>query len=320
MSLSGSSPSTPQFDPAAEAQAQIQLEQERARIAEEQRAAEEARRAQEEIEKRAQFDSRLQSERIGARGRIESAITERGLDPNNFGSLISSQLDNVVRGIPDLDPSPQSYFGDSLVDTILDKQLQNRRNEFSQSFDSFAGQGFENNLIGDTADDAILQAILAEQYDPAQQQLQRSFDRGTLNQTGFDAALAGLNNQRTSALSSLDEIGSAVLGTGRDDLRGIAEQGRQGIGSFQLGQSFDPTAFQTRIQDRASEFTGGLEGKIRSAVGGENFFDIPSLINKGGSAQGAVNEPKRNLPLQDALAERETRRQQKRGLGSQGEF
>ncbi len=319
----GSPPPAPVRDPQAEAQAQLQLEQERARIAEQQRLAAEERERQEQQRLLEEFNTNLGAAKESTFSRGTNLISERGLDPSEFESMLRGEIDQVARGIPLRDPNPSSYFQDNIVDTILGRETTNRRRGFEQDIQGYAPQGFARERLPDTFDDAVLSAILDEQYAPAQQSILNAQARGNLSDSGFQSAQELLGSQRTAADARLQQLGGGVLEQGRGDLREIADQAYSGASSYELGDTFDPNRFKGQIDDRFGEFSGGLEGNIRNTLGGEGLFDIGRILQQAGINQGVHNPATSGSnpnQLLDAFANRDGERNQRRGLSSQGTF
>ena len=314
----GSIPPPP--DPREEAAAQILVEQERARLAEETRLRELEREAVEQERLRGEFLGNLDTSSQGAFLRGQGIIEDRGLNFGDFETQLQREIDSIRQSVPFLDPNPGVFFGGNIADTVLDRAQGNQRRGFESSLNEFAGQGFAQNLFPDTADDAILEAILAEQFGPASDQLLRAFQRGNLNQVGFDTATDQLGSQNTAAQSRLQDLGGGVLTTNRNTLKDIAGQGFAGASAFELGGSFDPGNFQTRIDDTFGDLSGRLGGDIRNALGGEQLFDFESLLARGGISQGATNPGAAAPGIADVLADREKDTKKTRGLGSEGVF
>lgn len=308
-------------DPLAEAQAQIKILQEQARIDEQQRLAEIERENQQREQDIADFNANLDTAVSGALGRAQTLFDERGLNYSDYEDALRNELQQVRTTVPYLNENPSSYFGDPVIENFLQRQTANRQRELTNQFDQFAGDNFARNLFSDTSDDAVINSILQEQYDPALQTLTNALNRGLINQQGFDAGLASLSGQRTAAQSRLQDLGSGVLSGYRGQLRDIAEEGRTKIAGYNLGDTFDPSGYQTRIGDLSTDLTGRLEGDIRGTLGGEQLFNVNDIIQRSGTAQGVTNS---TGTLADVFAERSSKRnkrdQQERGLGSTGVF
>lgn len=314
----GSAP--PPVDPIAQAQAQILIQENQA-LLDAQVRAEEAARALEELKKQeAQFNTGLDSAVADAILRGRGLIEGMGLDVEQFLPLIEQEAQLVRRSVPHLDANPASYFGQDLAQTVLDRERDMQRQGFVTDIRDFAPLGFATAQFGDTSDDAILEAILLEQFTPANAQIQRAFDRGNLTQVGYNTALEQLDAQRTAGLARLQDVGGGVLTEGRNQLRDIVNLGLDRANTFELGQSFDPSSIQASLDAATTDFSNNLEGRIRSALGGEQLFNFEDIIARGGIAQGAQNPGAAAPAIADVLAARENERNQQRGIGNVGVF
>lgn len=317
--MGGKSPSPPPPpDPMAEAQAQMLLEQERARLAEEARLREAARLEEERLRQEAEFGQRLGAARSGAEGRIRTAFEQRGVDPNAYQQYISDELGRRQSSVPNLAADPGSYF-DAVADAVIGNVTNQQRRDFANALDQFAGTGFARQRWGDTADDALIDQIISDQFNPAAEQLLNAQRRGSLTDAAYQSALAQLQNDRTTVGSRLQGVGGGLLETYRQGLRDIASEGRQGASAYELGQTFDPTAFSTRIDTTFGDQQGRFEGDLRRLVGNDPLFDISNIVQTQQSRQGVTGG---QSPLLDAFAEDQLkkRKEQGRGLGQQGQF
>lgn len=314
--MGGSAPSPP--SPMEEARAQILVEQEKMRMQEQLR----QRLAQEALEKEqrdtAAFNENLASAKQGASNYARTKITGRGLNADDYMSQVMAEIENIARGVPIRDVNPAGYFGDDIADIVLNTARDNQRRTFKQGLDQTFAPGYDTNAWGDTSDDAILDSILGSQYSEALDTLTRQRDRGLLSGTGFDSALAKLNEQKTAGMSRLQDLGGGVLNRYRESLRGIGNEAYGRAGAYELGDTFDTGQYTGRFNDTLGEQRGRLEGDIRGALGGEQLFNIDDLITRAGIGQGLTNGGTRGVA--DAFAERENERERKRGLGEQGVF
>jgi hypothetical protein len=80
-----------------------------------------------------------------------------------------------------------------------------------------------------------------------------------------------------------------------EDITGDINQRRQSsldsAAAWDFGSSYDPTAEANRIRGYADERRGQLEGDIRGAVGGREFFDVNSLLGKATARAGNQTTP-----------------------------
>ncbi len=282
-------------------------------------AAENATR-QREAAAAAKFDVDIANALGGARGTGQQYLAARGLDQNEFGGVIDRIIADARSKVPQGDTNPGQFFSSDIFETGLAKEEQNRVRAATDRVNRTFTPGFERSLVADTSDDAILDAILGEQRGNAQKQLEYNQKRGVINDLGFNTGMERFKGQEAAGRSSLGSIGDAVLGKirgGLQDIRG--EAGTAASQSGFAGSSFDPSSYWNRANTYVGENMKDLEGKVRSAVGSTNFFDIPAILAAAGTAQGPINlttssgtdgspgfDPKKSKT--------------NRGLGSTGEF
>ena len=316
LNCGGNAPSPPPApDPAAEARAQQALEDHRNEIAETNRIAEEKRAATKLEADKTAFQSRLGGAYANAQNYGSSRLRNLGIN-DDYGILNSYEtaLQKAKGVVPELDPNPGSYFGNDLFENVLGETRTGQRNKLTKGYESEVPLGFENTYIPDTADDALIQNIINEQFGEAGEYLNRAKSRGTLNDVGYNTANRALAGQKAGAIERANTTGLGVLETGRTGLKDIDKKARQGITNWDFGDTYDPSSWAGQIKTGANTFTSGLEGKLRNAFGETEFFDPEALIAKGGKAQGAVNTGA--TALQDAMSEEE----RKRTAGSVGAF
>lgn len=273
------------------------------------------------VDEQAAFNERLAQAVLGIGNQFSQQLSDTGLSPDILASLglqdrFDTEVGRIGETIPNLAANPASFFDQGIGTQVLSDTEIAERNRLTGELNQFAAPGFATTALPDTIDDAILAAILGEQRGRADQFIGNAFQRGNLNQTGFDTAGEELGNQATGASARLGDIGQSAIEGGRGELRGLADTAFSTVGSLGLGQPFDVGATQEGITGRTGDITSSLEGRIRNTIGGENFFDPASLVNLGASQQGLVNPQ----PIQGALQQRENERNKTRGLGTQGVF
>ncbi len=308
--MSGGAPSyTPPQDNS------IQLEQ--MRQAEAQRAQQEADRKA--AQAKADFQKNLGTAVSGARNTGRDYFASRGLAPDEYSSIIDSIIGDTRLKVPELDANPASYFGTDAFAAGLDNAQNVKRSNYTGKVNSTFAPGFERSLIADTADDAILESILGSQRGTALQSIDFNRKRGVLNDTGYDAVMKELTGQEGAARSTLTGIGDAILGKDRQNLLNIRGDAGTAASNYQFGMpEFDVNQYYTQAQSKAQNDIGGLEGAIRSSLGSTNLFDVPTLLQKGGTAQGPINlttaDANTSLPFDPKKSNT------RRGLGSTGVF
>ena len=312
-------PSVPQTDYNAQAQAQMNILREQQRLADQARVDQDARESAQRERDTQTFNTNLTGAMEGARGRAIQDITGKGLDANMFSNEIEQMLNSIRGQVPQLDTNPGSYFANqNIADLVLNNATTNQRTQYGNQVNNLFGNDYANQRVSSSADDDIISRILGEQYDPALQQVQRAFERGTINDQGFQTAMNSLNNQKQTASANLQTTGGGLLQAIRDSLTGVGNEARNAASNFQLGTTFDPNSYTGRADTLYNEGIGGLEGNLRNAIGGQQFFDIGSILNQGRTAQGTANNS--NRALFDAFAADEQDKNKQRGLGTQGVF
>ena len=300
-----------------QARADIAVERERARLAEEAQARQEGRATTERTRLGTEFDANLGTAYNRSLGYAQQRLGERGLNWDEFAPSITSELDRVRGSVPRLDSNPGSYFGDNIVDTVLNRVRDNRRSQYGRQADEFAPGGFERGQIGDAFDDSIIDSIYGEQYGEADDQLTRAEARGTLSPIGIGSARRQLEIQGRAGKSRLQDLGGGVLSNYRSELADIGGRARGAAAGYDLGSNFDLNPFRQELEDKKTGFGQRLEGDVRNATRGENIFNVDELVAKGGTAQGLYNpSASSNLgssPIFDALRARGTRRKEQRG-------
>lgn len=307
------------IDPLKQAEADIRVLEQQYML-DQQRAAEEyeRQRAQEEAD-RLKFGEDLSASRANTRSSIDQLFTQTGLDPMMYDDRIKAELDRLQAGITfGQDPRFSTDIGSTLLDQLRNEQIR----EYNRSINEFAPEGFARDIFGGSTDDAIIESILTEQFGEASDSILRARDRGTLNDQGFQYAMTNLEQQRRAAEARLQDMGGGVLEGYRQDLSGIANNARTGAGGWDFGDSYSPDIYRTQLDSRRDELSGLLEGDIRNAIGGEQFFNTDTLIQKGGIGQGAQNTGlgSQSGSLLKALEDRKTTEEEQRGLGTSGSF
>lgn len=254
-----------------------------------------------------------------ARGAASSTLASRHLSTDEFMPLIENELMRVKGTIPDTSTNPGTYFGPDLADTVLNREQSNRRTNYTNTLNQTFTPTYAQGQWSDAADDPILTSILGEASGTAQSAIERAKARGQLDDTGYTAAINRLGQSTTTGMAKAQTLGHTVIDRDRQALEDIANQGRTAASSYTLGGSFDPKTYSDEASSLYGTQKGTFEGDVRGAVGDPNqFYDIGSIIDFGGREQGAQNPT--SSPLADVLAQRETARTARRGLGSTGTF
>lgn len=291
----------------------VQVQREQQQYEDRRRQEQEAKDAAKEAQQRTTFTSARDAAATAAQNRATRLLRSRGLNPDDYTDVITQSIADQRALVPDLDPNPAGYFTADFVDDVLSGEQNNRRTQYTNQVNTLFPTNGDYNIFGDTADDDIITRILGEQRDGARRSVDTARQRGNLNQTGYDAALAELDKMYSGGLSQAQSLGGGVLSGYRTQLNSVAEEARNAAGNYTLGGTFDPTSYQQRYNRTADDLRGRLEGDVTSAVSGQNFFDLGDIITRGGNTQGATNP---RTALTDVLAERERVRNTNRGVGT----
>lgn len=293
----------------------IQLEMMRQAAADREIARQEALKQQQ----KAEFKTNLETAVSGARNTGRDYFAQRGLSPDNYAGLIDSIIGDTRLKVPELDSNPASYFTSDAFASGIDNFQNVKRANLSGKVNSTFAPGFEKSLISDTADDSIIDSILGTQRNNALQQVDFNRKRGVLNDVGYQTVMNELGGQENAARSTLTGIGDSILGKKRQDLLNIRGDAGNAAAGYMLGQNEPDIAnYFSQAQTKANTGLGDLEGSIRSALGSTNLFDIPTLLQKGGTAQGPINVT--TAGANTALPFDPKKSNAKRGLGSDGVF
>jgi hypothetical protein len=199
-------------------------------------------------------------------------------------------------------------FSPTILDELLGSARTGQRNKYNTAFSSQISPYFGEDQFGSTSDDAILSSILDQQYGDAMTDLEASRARGSTNQATYDRALRDLDRSKATANTDLQNIGRGVL----EDIQGDIGTRRQAAldqaANWDFGTSYDPTAEANRIRSYAGERKGGLEGELRGAVGGKEFFDINSILGKAAAKVGNQSTGTGTSALYDTFENEATRK------------
>lgn len=267
-----------------------------------------------------------------ARGQAETGIldfiaqqTGGSVAPETFQPTVSRLLDDIARGVSPTAENPGQFFGNTadIGRAAIGEQRELRINDLEKQFNQLFPQYFasSNTYLPDTADDATITRILEQQFADASRPIENATLRGNLNPTGSQRALEGLRDQRSAALSRLQQIGGDVLESRRGGIRSVADDAYNALANFDFGQSFSFDPYTQEAQRRRQSALGTLEGDILSQLGETQLFRPDAAIQAGGVRQGVVNSPYPSGPsLLAAIARSQSRRSQPRGLGTTGAF
>jgi hypothetical protein len=249
------------------------------------RAREEERRQEEAARKR--FEDALASAYATSQQSASNYFSSQGLDPSTYEGDIAAALASARSRVPDLDSSPGTYFeglGAQLYNSLQDAS----RARASRSIDPIFSSGFAKNRITDTVDDPYLASILDDQFGEAQSYIDNLLQRNVITDSGYAAALKDLENQKSGARLSLEDLGRSTIESGRTSLRDIASNARNTASNLNLGDIFDISSYEQEANKAQEDFFANLADSLRASAPSD-LFDTSSLANIAGQRQGAGN-------------------------------
>lgn len=280
---------TPQEQAAArdwEAQQEFDREQRR-------QAAIDAQKATE----KAAADAAWQSGRSGAYNAARTSGSNRlqGLgissgDPYGVYSQWSGALDQANAGLT-TGADYSSAFSPTMLDEILGSARTGQRNRYRTQFDQAVSPYYAEETFGSTTDDAILNSILTQQYNDAVSQLDAARGRGQATQSVYDRALQNLGTTRATANTTLQNLGGGIRSGYISDVNRRRQGALDSAAAWDFGTTYDPNAEADRVRSYAGERQAALEGDIRGAVGGTEYFDVNSILGNARARVGTQTTP-----------------------------
>lgn len=296
MSGGGSQPAPKTYSPMEQAQGQILVDNassERTRLAQE----EQRRREQQELFAQ-QTRTQEQANSLYSQGQQygQTRINNLGFaDDYGLYDTFNNMLSTARNKIPDTASNVGSYFDyDNMFNQATNQVQGAQQTRLDNQFRNLTPVGWEQNYFADTADDAILEAIMGEQYGQTFDTLDAARARGQLSQGSFDNSLRALDQKKLAANSTLQDLGLGVLGGYRKELGGIAQQYNDQVTNYKLGQGLDLSQMTAAKQQRADALGGRMQGDIYRALGDTQLFSPDALMARGGSMAGVSNNPLRN--------------------------
>lgn len=273
--------------------------------------------------------ARAASARSGAETNVRQYFKDQGLDPDKYwASNIAPALDRAGQSVQDLDPNPSSAYAPTMGASLVNDLTSGKRNQFTDQLSSLFPSTYASTAIPYTADEPAIAQIISSQFDPLGQQLTNAQKRNTLNDTGYQAAVDAMNTAKTGARSTLSSLGTGIINTDRSGLNDYITGAKNDAANISLknADSFDPNSYVGEAQTRTKNYIDNLPGDLTNAVGSTKFSDLTSLLNAGGSVQGAYDPTATNpggggggTPSPSYIAD-QVLANTKRGLGSAGAF
>jgi hypothetical protein len=284
-----------------------------AQTAEQQRQAEEAARRDRELQ---QFNQMLGNVRNTNMSIADQVLSSYGLDPNMFRGNVQTELDRLTAGLrPGSDPT-NIINGRSIAESVVNDELRRRRMGYQQQAEQKFGSNFGNRLISDDVLNSTIDDILNTQKQNAAQFIERGQKRGIINDVGAQAAQRRIGEAEQTGRGTLGNLALGIIDKYRSQANQVRDRAFNQASGYNFGSNinFDELLGEgNQIAERARNFGGG---ELRSAIGGQNFFDLSELRNTAGQAQGAINP--RDTEVANAIANRRRMMGTSRGIGNQG--
>lgn len=252
-----------------------------------------------------------------ARAYFLQEAQRQGIDPSQYQSGFDSYLESILSNIPQ-SANYDAIFSPNIGADYLSGVEAQQRNQYRGLVNSQFGPNYADQQLGSSILDDTIASILGTEYGNAAQTFERGLARGQYNQRGYDAGLSALAQQRQAQESRLNTLGSDILGNYRSQLSGIRENALGGASGYRLGDTFNLDDYLSRASSVVNTARERAPGQLIETVGQTPLFDIGTLSNRAGQAQGAVNL--NNLDVLEAANRRQQQNSQSRGLGSQGAF
>lgn len=247
----------------------------------------------------------------------ESFFRQQGIDPTPYMAMINSEFDRIQSTIGEGD-DPTRAFSTNVASNFMSGERAKKYREYDSQLDTKFAPGSEKQAIGTSLLDDVIGEILGKQKDSALQYLDRGKARGMYNDVGFNAGISAIDNALSSGRSELGSLGNTVLDKYRGMANTVRDKAYDELGAFDFGDSFSIDPYVTEYEGIINDARNNAGGDLRNLLGGKNFFDLSSLTQQAGQAQGAMNL--RDADVATALAERKRKNTMSRGLGSQGAF
>lgn len=213
---------------------------------------------------------------------------------------------------------------DMMNDMINDFSDHNKQELINYMDKNFIGLGGSNawmdNYWSDASDDEYVNNFINTNYDNALTQLDRALKRGTLTQKGYNSALNDLNTQKSSAYTTVGNIGQGIVDDNKNTLLKQVNDFNTDIDNYNLNNyKHDYIGnFEKRLQNTYNNQQKNFQSQFDTATDGLVPFDISGIIGDARVAQGVNNT--QTDPLLTAIEDTEKKKDQKVGLGNKGLF
>ena len=281
------------------------------------------------------FQTRAATAKNQATTNADDYFTSQGVDPAKYAKQISDSINAAGNNVTDLDPNPQGKYAPTLASDLYNTLTSGQQSQNLAAYNKVFDPSYSLTALPGTLIDPSVSSVVNSQFDPLSGQLLNAQKRGTLNDQGYAAALQALNTSKTGAMSTVSKLAQGVLDSDRSGVNDYIGTGRTAAGSAPLNTDFSVDPYKAGATDLVGRDTSSFGGDVQNAVGATKFSDLTTLLNAGGSAQGA-NDPTAANPngavgpngtavggsgdLSPSYIAQQALAKDPRGLGTQGAF
>ena len=284
--------------------------------------------ARKDAQDESDFQSRFSTAKTTARDGISRYFSQQGYDPSQYGGDIDALISRESQGVAPRSANPSASFDPNAGASLVSQLIGGARTQASRKItNAFAPTYAADNINSSWLPDAET-PLLNNQFDPLSDQLKNAQKRGTLNDTGYQAALDALGAKRTSGKATLDTLGNNILNTNKGGVNDYITGAKNDAANVDLtnANSFSADPYIKGAGDLVKGYRDSFAGDLSNALGSTSFADIGSLLNAGGSVQGALDPTVTSGAagasgdVSDAYLAQQALAQQKRGIGTQSSF
>lgn len=274
------------------------------------------------------FQQQLNAGHDDALSQVLAKLTGAGLDTTNtsqYYNAAKGAVDNRAQATPDKYADPLSFINpDQIAQTIMSPVKASTIKGYTGALSNAFGDNYADSVFSPNTGSDVISNLLAQQGGLTKTSLDNAHSRGTLDDTGYNAALQEYNNEQTAARGRFKTIGDSVVSGYKDDLNQQVGNAMTKASGWDFGQNFDPNQYINSIKTKASGYQSSVNDDITNALMGQNAFDTNKILGAGGIAQGAINPATNGSGAvlgtgapnpTDVVAPNN-----KRGLGTQGAF
>jgi hypothetical protein len=237
----------------------------------------------------ADFQTRATGAKTQASTNINDYFSSQGVDPNKYASQIANAVNTASNNVIDLDPNPQGKYASTLGSDLYNTLTSGQQSQNLANYNAVFDPSYSLTALPGTLIDPSVTSVINSQFDPLDAQLTNAQKRGTLNDQGYAAALQALKTSKTGATSTVNKLAQGVLDSDRSGVNDYIGTGRTAAGSAPLNTAFSVDPYKAGAADLVSRDTASFGGDVQNAVGATKFSDLTTLLNAGGSAQGAYD-------------------------------